>query len=150
MVGTATGVPDLSNETVTRQNLREVWNSDGDVDKIEEFVTDDFVYHNPTISRDVRGPDGYREFVSWFLTGFSNVENEVEDVVAEGDEVAARYTTRATHVGEVWGIEPTNEDVVIRGTLIDHFRDGKIEAQYVNDDALGLLVQLGAVEPPEG
>lgn len=137
----------MTNESITRQNLEEVWNSKGDLDKIEDLLTDDFVYHNPLVSEDVHGPDGYRNFVEWFLMAFSNVENHIEEMIVRDDRVAVRYTTRGTHTGEVWGIEPTNKDVEIRGTLIDHFEKGKINEQYVNDDALGLMIQLGAIDP---
>lgn len=138
----------VTNESITRQNLAEVWNSEGDLEEIESIVSNDFVYHNPMVSEDVRGPDGYREFVSSFLAAFSNLENEIEDIVGRDDRVTARYTTRGRHTGKIWGIEPTNEDVVIQCILIDYFENGKIKDQYVNADGLGLLTQLGAVDPP--
>ncbi|WP_227354104.1 ester cyclase [Haladaptatus salinisoli] len=138
------------NEAVVRRDAEAVWNSDGDLDAIDDLVADDFVYHNPMVSREVRGADEYRAMAERLRSAFSNLDMEIDELVAEGDAVATRYTTRGTHTGEIVGVEPTNKDIEVTGILIDHFEDGKIKERRVNDDALGLFTQIGAVDPPEG
>lgn len=137
------------NEAVTLRDVEEVWNSGGNLDVIPDLVTDDFVYHNPMVGEPVRGPDGYRKLAETFRDAFSNIDMEVKEMLAVDDAVTVRYTTRATHTGEIMGVEPTNERIELTGILINHLEDGKLKEMYVNDDALGLFEQIGAVEPPD-
>ena len=50
-----------STESVTRRDAEAVWNSEGNLDEIDDLVAEDFVYHNPMVTEEVRSPDGYRE-----------------------------------------------------------------------------------------
>lgn len=136
-------------EAVTRRDAEAVWNSDGDLDAIADIVTEDFVYHNPMVHEAVRGPDGYRKLAERFRNAFSDLDMGIDEIFARDDRVVVRYTTRGTHTGEIMGIEPTDRVIEITGILVDHVEDGKIKERFVNDDALGLFAQLGAVEPPE-
>jgi steroid delta-isomerase-like uncharacterized protein len=138
------------NEAVVHRDIREVWTSSGDLDGIPDIVTDDFVYHNPMIDEPVRGPEEYRKLAETFRDAFTDIDMHVEEMYAVDDVVTSRYTTRATHDGEFMGVEPTGKKIEIAGILVDHLTDGKLEERYVNDDALGLFEQIGAVEPPTG
>lgn len=68
----------------------------------------------------------------------------VEDLIAEGDKVAARVTTRGTHTGELMGLPPTGRRVEWSGISMTRHADGRIAEQWGEFDALGLLQQLGA------
>jgi steroid delta-isomerase-like uncharacterized protein len=74
--------------------------------------------------------------------GFPDLSVTVEDVMAEGDRVAARVTMRGTHRGEFQGIAPTGKRVEVRA--IDMFRisEGKIVEHWGHaDDPTGYLRQ---------
>ena len=74
--------------------------------------------------------------------GFPDLSVTVEDVMAEGDRVAARVTMRGTHRGEFQGIAPTGKRVEVRA--IDMFRisNGKIVEHWGHaDDPTGYLRQ---------
>jgi steroid delta-isomerase-like uncharacterized protein len=136
-------------ESIIRQDIEEVWNSSGSLDVIDDIVSDDFVFYDPMGVAEIRGPDEYRKFAEWFRTAFANMVSEIEETIAEDDRVAARVTLRATHEGEFLGIKPTNQDVELKGIVIEHIEDEKIKNKYINDDRLTFFAQLGAVEPPE-
>ena len=136
------------NETVVRRDIEEVWSSDGDLNAIDDTVTDDFVYH--TSMMEIKGPGEYREMAEETRKMFSDFEMDVEDILSSDDEVVVRYTMRGTNTGEMMGKEPTNESIEMTGIIIDRLEDGKIRERYENADELGMLVQLGIVElPPE-
>ncbi|WP_266077351.1 ester cyclase [Haladaptatus caseinilyticus] len=137
------------NEALVQREVREVWDSGGDLEEISDLVTDDFVYHNPMIRDPVHGPDEYRALAETFRNAFSDIKMEVDEMYAVDDVVTTRYTTRATHDGEIFGIEPTHTKIEITGILIDHLKEGKLEERHVNDDALGLFEQIGAVKRPD-
>ncbi len=135
------------NEAVVVREVREVWNSDGNLDVIEDVVAEDVVYH--TSMMDMNSRDEYRQMAEEVRDGFTDLEMEIEDVVPSDDKVAVRYTVRGTHSGEMMGIEPTDERIEMMGILIDRVEDGKIRERYDISDELGMLVQLGVVELPE-
>src|SRR5829696_489658 len=62
----------------------------------------------------------FKETFSEAREGFPDLEITVENVMAEGDRVAARVTMRGTHRGEFQGIAPTGKRVEIKA--IDMFR----------------------------
>ncbi|WP_435153952.1 ester cyclase [Haladaptatus sp. DFWS20] len=136
-----------NNEAVVIREIEEVWNSDGDLDVIDDLVAKDVVYHSPMM--DMEGRDEYREAAKEARTIFTDLEMSVEDVVPTDEKVAVRYIVRGTHSGEMMGIEPTDERIEMTGILIDRIEDGKIQERYDNADELGMFVQLGVVELPE-
>jgi predicted ester cyclase len=69
----------------------------------------------------------------------------IEDIIAEGETVIARWSCRGQHKGELNGIAPTGKQFAISGVTIARFANGKIVEGYVNWDALGLMQQLGVV-----
>src|SRR5215212_6148451 len=75
-------------------------------DLIDEFYTDDFVWHEP--DQDIQGSEEAKQFVSTFFEAFPDLNVTVEDEIAEGD-VVTRWTIRGTHQGELMGIAPTEK-----------------------------------------
>ena len=73
----------------------------------------------------------------------------LEDMIAEGDKVAVRFTLRGTHGGDLMGIPPTGKPVAVTGIDINRIADGKIAERWANFDALGLMQQLGVIPTPE-
>jgi predicted ester cyclase len=74
----------------------------------------------------------------------------IEDLVAEGDTVVVRDTTRATHRGAFAGIPPTGKEVRVARIALFRLADGRIAEHWGQVDMLGLLQQLGAVPAPGG
>ena len=69
----------------------------------------------------------------------------IEEMIAEGDALAQRYTGRGTHEGEFMGIAPTGKRVEFEGISAVRIREGKIVEYRGMPDMLGLLQQIGAV-----
>lgn len=55
------------------------------------------------------GFEGIRRFYEAFCAAFPGSQLTIDDVISEGDEVACRFTLRATHEGEFNGIPPTGK-----------------------------------------
>lgn len=75
---------------------------------------------------------------------FGELSVEAEDIVAEGDLVAARMVWRGVHTGAWQGIAPTGKRVEFRGMTFWRVRDGSITARWANIDYAGLAAQLKA------
>lgn len=69
----------------------------------------------------------------------------IEDIIAEGETVMARWSWRGTHKGDLSGIAPTKKHITISGISIARFANGKMVEGWSNWDALGLMQQLGVV-----
>ena len=129
---------------LTRKYLDEVW-SQGRLELVDELVAADCVTHDPAApGGEIRGLDGIKELVSMYRNAFPDTEFEINDLILEGNKVAARITASGTQKGALMGIEPTGKRVSVAGTVITHFRDGKQVESWASYDQLGMLQQLGA------
>ena len=136
------------NKTILRRWV-EVWN-EGNVDAVDEFVTDTYVRHDPN-APEVRGPEAEKQLMAMYLSAFPDLRFTIEDMVAEGDKAVLRWTSHGTHKGELLGIPPTDKQLALSGTDTFRLVEVKIDEQWVNMDALGMMQQLGAIpQPGEG
>ena len=113
-----------------------------DLDAIEEIYAPDFVWHEP--DQDIRGYEQGRQFASTFFDAFPDINITVEDAIAEGDQVATRYTIRGTHRGETEEFgPPTERQMELEGITIHRIEGGKIVEEWERYDNLSVLQQLG-------
>ncbi|MBV9279395.1 MAG: ester cyclase [Chloroflexi bacterium] len=122
--------------------------SRGNVDLADELYSPGYVSHS-------LGPDfpptrdGLKQFVHAWREGMPDVRFPLEDVVAEGDRVAGRFTVRGTHTGTLFGIPATGKQVTVGAMVIARFDEaGKWAEDWAVVDQLGLLQQLGVVPAP--
>ena len=92
--------------------------------------------------------EAWTHFIAGFAEAFPDLRLTVEDIVSEGDMVAARATFHGTHRGEFQGIPPTDKQVTFSGIEVDRMVGGKVEEHWVELDLLGLMQQLGAIPEP--
>ena len=111
----------------------------------DELLTPDVVFH--TASTTMQGLEAYKQFLSMYMTAFPDLHFTIEDMIAEGDTVVARFTTRGTHQGNFMGIPPTGKQGSGTRIFIDRIVNGKAVEQWFNTDDLGLLQQLGVIPP---
>jgi steroid delta-isomerase-like uncharacterized protein len=75
--------------------------------------------------------------------GFPNVRFAIEEMVAEGNKVAARLHITGTQ-RETWnGIPSAGRTIDFGSTMIVRIENGKIVEQREDADFLGLMTQLG-------
>jgi predicted ester cyclase len=75
----------------------------------------------------------------------------IEDQIAEGDRVVTRLTAHGRHEGDLPGpIPATGNELRVSAVAIHRIVDGKLAEHWSGSDELGLLVQLGVIEPPGG
>jgi hypothetical protein len=131
---------------IVKRLIEEPWT--GNFDVIDEYVSPDYVGYDPAEPEPIRGPAGAKANFEKYLSGFSNARCTVDDQIAEGDTVATRWTGKGTHDGEIAGIAPTGKEVTVTGLTISRLENGMLVEDRTVWDALGMLVQLGAVPMP--
>ena len=119
------------------------------VDGMLELYAPDYVIHGgqvyglpPTYTP---GLEGLKQICTAFWMAYPDEHMVVEDMIAEGDKVAYRFTLRATHQGEFLGIPPTGKAVTVTGIYISRIAGGKFVEDWQTPDLLALMQQLGAV-----
>ena len=132
------------NKKIARRVFDEVW-SQGKLDLADEILTPDFVGRPGGMGEPFKGPAGAKEFIGRLREAFPDITFVVEEMVAEGDLVATRWTGTGTHHGEFMGFEPTGRQATVAGMTMQRFKDGRIVEGWTQQDALGLLRQLGAL-----
>ncbi len=128
---------------ITRSHVERVM-SEGDIAAIDELFATTVAFHDPaTPGGEIHGTSNLKQFFTDLHAAF-DMHFTVEDMFAEGDRVACRWTGHFIHRGEFAGIPPTGKQAIVAGMGIFKIAGGKIEEVWVNFDALGLMQQLGA------
>lgn len=132
------------NKQLLRRWFDEVWN-DGRADGIEEMFDENGIAHglSDDPSKPIRGPKDYRPFYDVFRQAFPNLRIVVEDMIAEGDKVAARCSVRGKHEGDFMGTAATQSPVEFTGITIVRISNGKIVEAWNNFDFMSLHKQVG-------
>jgi steroid delta-isomerase-like uncharacterized protein len=133
------------NKRLVHQIVEKV--SRGDLDAGAEMLTAD--YRDYTDPPGVpSGPESAKQRWAMLRQGFPDGGATIEDVVAEGDKVAVRFTFYGTHLGELMGIPPTGKQVMVSGMDINRITSGKIAERWAVFDMLGMMQQLGVISVP--
>lgn len=136
-----------TNKEVVRRYMQEGVNR-GNVSIADHMFTPDFAFHFPGVPVPM-DRNGWAQLTQAFQMGFPNQDTTTNDLLAEGDRVAARFTFHGTQSGTFQQIPPTGKAVTMTGMAIWRLADGKIAEHWVETDALGMLQQLGVVPMPQ-
>ena len=120
-----------------------------DHDLISEIFAEDLVVHFHGGREEVNGLEEFKAYLDALYEAFPDLTISLKELVGEDDMVAVRFTGTGTHEAEYNGIAPTEKEIQLSGMRFCRFDDGKIAEVWGQRDDLGVLVQLGVVEPPE-
>ena len=135
------------NKTLVRRYVEAIHK--GNTDEGEELIAPDFAFHVSSTP----GPlnrEAFRQLFTGFLIAFPDLAVTNEELIAEGNKVAGRWTTRGIHQGELQGVPPTGKQVTITSMDINRINGGKIAERWHEYDALGMMQQLGVIPAPHG
>ena len=130
------------NKNIVRR-YQEIYNSNN-LDALTEVVSEDLL--TPRIMPGIpQGIEGAKAAHQIMLAGFPDYQTVIDDLIAEGDKVAARITMSGTHTGSFMGIPPTGKFISFTGMYIVRIADGKVVEHWGEEDSVSLLQQLGAL-----
>lgn len=136
-----------TNKAIIARMAEQVWN-EGRIDLVEEFIAENYVEHIAG-QPDRTGLELVRKAVTDTLNAYPDFRLSIDDFVAEGDRVAARWSMSGTHEGDFFGIPPTGKKVSQSGTTFYRLEKGRIAEIWFLADMMGLMQQLGVVPAPE-
>jgi steroid delta-isomerase-like uncharacterized protein len=134
------------NKGLVERFVEEFWN-EGNLSAADELMALDARIHLPT--GDVVNPDEAKSFAATWRESFPDWHSTFEELVAEGDRVAERWTGRGVHRGELMGIPPTGRRVEAPGSVFYRIVDGKIVELWGQLDMMSVMQQLGVMAAPQ-
>jgi steroid delta-isomerase-like uncharacterized protein len=117
----------------------------GNLDKIDDLVTDDVVDHEEGFPGQPEGKDGVRFFVNTMRDAFSDLKVTCSPSLESGDMAAAETTISGRHTGEFMGVPATDKPFEITSIDIIRIEDGKCAEHWGVTDNMALMQQIGAV-----
>jgi predicted ester cyclase len=135
-------------KNTVRRFYEELWNQ-WNYGIIGDILTPDVGFHG-SLGAQKSGHQGFIDYAEMVRSAFPDFTNTIEELIAEGDKVAACLTYRGTHVGKIFDIEGTGRQIRYIGTAIFVFRDHLISNAWVLGDRLELLQQLNDRLPDDG
>lgn len=111
---------------------------------IDEIISPDYVDygHEPP----GREPEGAKQDFRGATAAKSNTHYTIDELIATGDRVVARWSGKYIHSGDFAGIPATGKSVSLTGISIYRVANGQIQETRNAVNWLGLLQQLGAIQ----
>ena len=134
------------NKQLMRRWFEEVWN------KRRESAIDEMLHAHgkahglPDPDSSLEGPEGFKTVQRTFCGAFPDLHITVEDVIAEGDRVAVRWSATMTHLGDHFGFAATGKKARLDGAAFVVIKDGKIVEGWNQMDMTGMMQKLKAQE----
>lgn len=128
------------NKAIVRGLIEDLFNT-ANLDIADEVLADDYVDHSASHA-DLSGAENVKQSVSEWLAAFPDTVSVVRDLVAEGDRVAARWRTRATHRGAFMDVYPTGNQIDVTWFGIFRLSDGKIVESWDTFNVVEMMQQL--------
>jgi steroid delta-isomerase-like uncharacterized protein len=119
--------------------------SDGNLDNLDELVTDDVVDHQQGLPGQPEGKEGVSFFANMMREAFSDIKATVGQSLESGDLAAAQVTITGKHTGEFMGVPASNKSFEVEGIDIIRIEDGKCAEHWGVTDNMALMQQIGAV-----
>ena len=111
----------------------------------DELISPNAIFHVPGSPQPMRGPGGYLAIIAMMREGFPDIQWTLDEMVAERDKVAARFTMLGTHQGRFLGVPPTGKKIAVQAMNMYRLSNGQFVEERGQPDMLGLLQQIGAV-----
>ena len=116
-------------------------------DKLHEIIDPKIVWHDPLLpTGEVRGVENFRNILEMFRLAFPDLHITVEDQIQENEQVVTRFTITGTHKGDLMGVSATHKRFKVSGISIIRFEHGKAVEEWIEEDGLGIMRQLGVVK----
>lgn len=142
-----------ANRALVQRYLEEVL-SRGRFDHLDQMIAPGYVDSSTGAEESERGPALVRATQTRVRGLFSDVSYSVDQLIAEGDKVVARYTVRATYRPQdpetrAQAPSAVGREAMVAGMTIFRIAGDRIAESWTINDQLGMFEQLGfSLEPP--
>jgi predicted ester cyclase len=103
------------------------------VDAVDEFMAAEYVEH-PRPSTLPPGTEGLKQLIASYRTAFPDLKMTLDDIFAEGEMVAFRWSVSGTHLGDWLGVPPTGNHVTATGITLFRIAGEKVVESWTSID----------------
>jgi steroid delta-isomerase-like uncharacterized protein len=114
----------------------------------QELISSEAIFQVPGKPEPLKGLEGYMMIIGMMRGGFSNIQWTLDDMVSEGNKIAARYTMRGTHDGNFMDVPATGRNIEVHSMAFYELSAGKFVKEQGLPDMLSLMMQIGAIPAP--
>jgi predicted ester cyclase len=143
---------DVARNVELVERLEHAYN-ERDYDTVRACLAGDFVAHTPGSEGLPSGVEGAIASNEGSFQAFSDKNTEILEIFGDGDRVVSHVRMTGTNDGDMpfGGISATGRPIDVDWIQISrHADDGKILETWAQMDLPKMMVQLGAMSPPEG
>jgi hypothetical protein len=133
--------------TVKDKFFFELWN-ERNFASADDIFTNDFITESIALessnwaSIHGKGPESMKHHIQWWLDIIPDAKMKVLDIVASMDKVISNWELKGTMKKPVFGVKPTNREIIILGCTVSIFEGDKIRLNKTLFDRLGFLQQM--------
>jgi steroid delta-isomerase-like uncharacterized protein len=127
------------NKAAVRKLYEDILNT-GKLELLDQVIAEDY-----TGVLGEKGPAGFAQAIAPVRTAFPDIKWTIEDLIAEGDKVMAKWSWKGTNTSSFNGIPPTNKEVTHHAVNIFQFSGSKISKAWMESDRLGFFQQIGVI-----
>jgi len=132
------------NKKLVEQVFNEILNN-RNLSLTDKLIGSNYVNHGfPDLKP---GPAGFKQIVQQFLDGFPDMRIYVENIITDGDLVATRGYWTGTNKGSFMNMPSTGKKVRVEYIDFWKIQNGKAVENWVQMDMVGVMQQLGAMQP---
>jgi hypothetical protein len=112
-----------------------------------ELMAPNYILHFCGAPEPMQGRETVNQFVDSTLhQGFPDVQQLVDEAIADGDRVALRITYLGTHKGEFLGIPPTGKSIRVTANMVLRIDGDRVAEEWTESNPLTWMQQLGALQ----
>jgi steroid delta-isomerase-like uncharacterized protein len=138
----------VDNTALAKRYLTEVWDK-GNLKVVDELVDENIVLEDPMVPQPVKGIQVVRDRLNEMSNMFSDTNITIKETFASGDTVVIRHQWSGKHVGDFYGIKPTNKRLTCDSIEVIKIKNGKVVENVTYFDAYSMFQQLGVLPPPD-
>ena len=131
-----------TNRALVQRYYNEMWNT-WNFALADELLSAEISFRG-SLGVDVRGRSAFCDYMRRVRNAFPDFHNKIEQLVAEGDRVAARLQYTGTHRGEIFGVRPSGKSIRYAGAAFFRIVGNRVAEGWVLGDLVSLTQQLGA------
>jgi predicted ester cyclase len=120
----------------TKPNWEKTW---------DKVVSPKFVQHFNSMAQPIVGLAANKEFNKSLFQGFPDIQQNIEDVLTQGDTVVYRTTIQGTNTGEFLGAPATGKPVKVNDFTMLRLEKGQIVEMWYETNLLEVMQQLGVI-----
>ena len=97
-----------------------------------------------TSQEDIVGIEATKNYYMNYITGFSDREFKILEVVGQGNRLVKHWNFKGTHTGDFFGMPASGNKLNLSGTTMVTMKDGKIAKEQDFFDMMSMVSQLSA------